>query len=125
MEQITNLPMSGVAQGLALFIGQNIGARKEERIVPGERAALKASLLTSFILVACLILFGRYLIMMFTDTPDIINLGTRSLRILAVGVLAQGVALVWAARSSSVITFAAPSSVVSSSATMTCFARSA
>ena len=83
--------------GLAIstFIGQNIGARKEERIVPGERAALKASLFTSVVLVACLILFGRYLIMMFTDTPEIIDLGTRSLRILAAGYIAMAISQVY------------------------------
>ena len=83
--------------GLAIstFIGQNIGARKEDRIVPGERAVLKASLITSVALVACLILFGRFLIMMFTDTPDIISLGVRSLRILSVGYIAMAVSQVY------------------------------
>ena len=58
-------------------------------------AVLKASLLTSVVLVASLILFGRYLIMMFTDTPEIISLGVRSLRILAVGYIAMAVSQVY------------------------------
>ena len=36
------LPNFTFGLAISTFIGQNIGARKEERIVPGERAALKA-----------------------------------------------------------------------------------
>ncbi len=83
--------------GLAIstFIGQNLGAKKHDRIKPGEHAVLKLSLITSVVLVLALLLFGKYLIMMFTETPEVIQLGTNALRILAAGYIAMAITQVY------------------------------
>ena len=76
------------------FVGQNIGARKADRIHRGIKDMLKLALGTSGILVACILLFGYQLIGLFTTTPDVIALGERGLRWLALGYLAFSVSQV-------------------------------
>jgi putative MATE family efflux protein len=91
--------------GLAIstYIGQNIGAGRQDRIKPGERACLKLALCISALLVLCLVLWGGNLIDLFinaeTTSPDVyekvVSIGTRALRILAVGYLAMAITQVY------------------------------
>ncbi|MBE5807746.1 MAG: MATE family efflux transporter [Clostridiales bacterium] len=76
------------------YVGQNIGARRADRIKPGLRSLLKLALGISGVLVACILLFGNTLIGLFTNTPDVIALGTMGLRWLAVGYLAFSISQV-------------------------------
>ncbi|MBR0462846.1 MAG: MATE family efflux transporter [Clostridia bacterium] len=88
------LPNFTFGLAISTYIGQNIGANKRERIVPGEKAALKASLITSLALVILLIFFGRNLINLFITNPEhayVVDLGGRMLRILAFGYVAMAV----------------------------------
>ena len=92
------LPNFTFGLAISTYIGQNIGASKQERIVPGEKAALKASLLTSFVLVLALILFGHNLISLFISNPDhryVIDLGAQALRTLALGYVAMAISQVY------------------------------
>ena len=76
------------------YIGQNVGAVKPERIKPGIRSLLTLALSVAGVLVACILLFGHNLIGMFTDTPEVMEIGQRGLRILAVGYLTFAVSQV-------------------------------
>ena len=67
------------------YVGQNIGAGKTERLKPGVKAMMRLALGVAAVLVACILLFGRNLISLFTDTEDVISLGVRGLRWLALG----------------------------------------
>ncbi len=69
------------------YVGQNIGAGRRDRLKPGVSAMLRLALGTGAVLVLCILLFGRNLISLFTDTGDVIALGTRGLRWLAFGYL--------------------------------------
>ena len=92
------LPNFTFGLAISTYIGQNIGANRHERIVPGEKAALKASLLTSFVLVLALILFGHNLISLFISNPEhayVIDLGARALRTLALGYVAMAISQVY------------------------------
>ena len=85
--------------GLAIstYIGQNLGAKRLDRVQPGINACLKLAGAISLALVLALLLFGKNLIGMFvnaeTTDPDVyamvIGQGGRALRILAVGYLAM------------------------------------
>ena len=91
--------------GLAIstFIGQNIGAKRMDRIKPGEQAVLKLAVGCALVLVLALILFGRNLIEVFLSEENtapevyeqVISLGGRSLRILAAGYLAMAITQVY------------------------------
>ncbi len=69
------------------YVGQNVGAGKRERLGPGVRAMMKLALGVAAVLVACILLFGRNLISLFTETEDVIGLGARGLKWLALGYL--------------------------------------
>lgn len=73
------------------YVGQNIGARKIDRVRTGIRDLLKLALLTAGVLVACILLFGHHLMNLFTDTEDVINIGLHGLRWLALGYIAFAV----------------------------------
>ena len=85
--------------GLAIstYIGQNLGARRHDRVQPGINACLKLSSIVSVALVVALLFFGKNLIGLFVnkETTDpviytlVIDQGGRALRILAAGYFAM------------------------------------
>ena len=85
--------------GLAIstYIGQNLGARRQDRVQPGINSCLKLSSIVSLALVVALLFFGKNLIGLFVnaETTDpaiydmVINQGGRALRILAAGYFAM------------------------------------
>ena len=76
------------------YVGQNIGAKRVDRIHQGMKDLLKLALGVSTVLVLCILLFGHILIGMFTETPDVINIGLRGLRWLALGYIVFSVSQV-------------------------------
>ena len=67
------------------YIGQNIGARKTSRLRSGVRDMMKLALGVSITLVLAILLFGRNLIALFTQTPEVIELGRQGLMWLSFG----------------------------------------
>ena len=76
------------------FVGQNIGARRIDRVRQGVKDLIKLALGTAGVLVACILLFGHGLIGLFTDTEDVITIGIHGLRWLALGYIAFAVSQV-------------------------------
>ena len=76
------------------YVGQNIGARRLDRARAGVRDLIKLALGTAGVLVACILLFGRGLIGLFTETDDVITIGVYGLRWLALGYIAFAVSQV-------------------------------
>ena len=76
------------------FVGQNIGARRVDRVRRGVKDLTKLALCTALVLVACILLFGHGLIGLFTDTEDVITIGIRGLRWLSLGYIAFAVSQV-------------------------------
>ena len=89
------MPNFTFGMAIATFVGQNIGANRMDRVNQGSKDMLKLSLFTSSVLVALLLIFGKYLITMFTSTEEIIVLGIRQIRILAAGYLAMAITQVF------------------------------
>ncbi len=73
------------------FTGQNIGAGRLDRVEKGTKDGLKLGLSVSVVLVALILFFGRYLMEMFTSTPDVIDTGMHMMRILSIGYIAMAV----------------------------------
>lgn len=76
------MPAMSFSAALSTFVGQNLGANRPDRIRKGLRDTLLMTsgfaLAISFITV----FFGRYLMMMFTDDPEVIELGREYLIII-------------------------------------------
>ena len=85
------MPNFTFGTAMTTYTGQNIGAGKLDRCVKGTKAGLKLGLSVAVVLVALILLFGQYLMELFTQTPEVISTGMRMLRILAVGYIAMGV----------------------------------
>jgi len=67
------------------FAGQNVGARKLDRVFKGSKELVLLAVGTAIVMVSAILLFGKNLLYIFTQTPEVINLGLSMLQTLAVG----------------------------------------
>ena len=88
------LPNFTFGTAATTYIGQNIGAGKGERLIRGTRDLLKIALVSAGVMVAAILLFGRTLIGLFTETEAVLELGVMGLRWLSLGYLAFSVSQV-------------------------------
>lgn len=73
------------------FTGQNVGARRIDRVHQGAKDTLVIAAATATVLVVSMLLFGEQLMRVFTQTPEIVEIGVGMLRILSVGYIAFAV----------------------------------
>ncbi len=85
------MPNFTFGQTMSVYTGQNVGAGKFDRIGKGTRQGTILAVGTSTVLTICILLFGRTLFGFFTDTPELINLATEMMRVMAVGYIAVSV----------------------------------
>lgn len=85
------MPVFSFGMALTTFTGQNIGAQKPERVVKGARDCMLMTLGVSIVMVALILVFGKYLMGLFTDTASLVELSNHMMRILALGYIAMGV----------------------------------
>ena len=79
--------------GIAMttYAGQNIGAKKMDRVVKGTKDGTRIAIVVSTIITIIILFFGRHLMSVFTDTKELVDLGMHMMRILAVGYIAMAV----------------------------------
>ena len=85
------MPNFTFGMAMTTFVGQNVGAGRLDRVQEGVKKGTAAGLLVATVLVAAILIFGKNLIHMFTETQEVIDLGTHMLRILALGYIAMAV----------------------------------
>lgn len=85
------MPNMSFGMTMTTFTGQNIGAGKMERVLEGKRQGMRLALATSLGLTLIIVLFGRNLMNLFSDTPELIDYGMRMLLILTPGYIAMSV----------------------------------
>lgn len=81
------MPNFTFGMAMTTFVGQNIGAGKWDRVNKSLKIGLTIGLSTCGALVTAILLFGRNLIGIFSNTPDVITNGNNMLNILAFGYL--------------------------------------
>ena len=79
------LPNLTFGQAMSVYAGQNVGARQFDRVTQGTKQGLTLAITFSAVITAVLLIFGRYLFDIFTDTTALMNLAVRMMRILAAG----------------------------------------
>ena len=84
------MPNMSFANAMTTYAGQNLGAGKIDRIEKGTRQGLLLTGAVATFLVICIVLFGRHLMAIFTETEELITMSNRFMRILAVGYIAVG-----------------------------------
>ena len=88
------LPNMTFGQAMSVYTGQNVGAGKLDRVHKGTKQGTIMGLLTSAAITAILLLFGKYLFGIFTETQELIDLAVKMMRLLAVGYICVSVSQV-------------------------------
>lgn len=79
------MPVMSYSQAITTFVGQNLGAKKYDRVKKGARIALILSCGTNVILSIFILAFGPQLLSIFTSTPEVIEMGLLKMRTLVPG----------------------------------------
>lgn len=85
------MPNFTFGMAMTTFVGQNVGARRMDRVREGVKVGLQAGLVIAVVLVAAILTFGKSLMHMFTSTQEVVDLGVHMLQILAVGYVAMAI----------------------------------
>ncbi len=85
------LPNFSFGQAMSTFAGQNIGARRLDRLRDGTRQGLFLSVGTSLVLTPAVLLAGPLLMRLFTPEQALIDLSMQMMFILAAGYIAMSV----------------------------------
>ncbi len=85
------MPNFSFGSAMTTFTGQNIGAKKMERVEKGTRQGTFISIAISTVITILLLIFGKYLMAIFTDTKELVDLSMHMMRILAFGYIAMAV----------------------------------
>jgi Na+-driven multidrug efflux pump len=76
---------------MSVYTGQNVGAQKWHRVHKGVSQGCCIALAFSASITVVLLFLNRYLFSIFTETPELIDLAGRMMRILAAGYIAVSV----------------------------------
>lgn len=91
VDSFAMMPSFSIGAAMTTFAGQNFGARRYERLRLGSKQCMIIALITSTVLTAGILVFGRGLAYFFTETDAIVDLACKMLRILAFGYICMGV----------------------------------
>lgn len=69
------LPVQSINMSITTFVGQNIGAKKYDRVKKGARCALIMLAIIIFVLCVFLYLFGEAALALFDSTPEVVAAG--------------------------------------------------
>ncbi len=85
------LPNFSFATAMTTYAGQNVGAGSYDRVVKGAKQGTFMAIGTSAVITALILLFGKTLMGIFTNTESLVILSMNLMRILAVGYIAMAV----------------------------------
>lgn len=81
LEGFAFLPVTCFAQGLSTFVGQNLGARKYERVKKGVRFGVLCSISLTECIGIAIFLTAPILVGFFSSSPEVVAFGVRQARI--------------------------------------------
>ena len=85
------MPNFSFGVAMTTYAGQNVGAGLYDRVTKGAKQGLWMAVGCSAGITAIILLFGKGLMHLFTDTQDLVELSYRLMMILAVGYIAMAV----------------------------------
>lgn len=85
------MPNLSFGTAMTTYTGQNVGARKYDRVSQGAKQGTLLAVGCSAFITLVILLFGKYLMMIFTDTAELVELSVYIMRILAAGYIAVAV----------------------------------
>lgn len=85
------MPNFSFGTAMTTYAGQNVGARKYDRVTEGAKQGTFFAMGVSAVITVMILIFGRYLMGIFTKTEELVELSMRMMQILAVGYIAMAV----------------------------------
>jgi len=85
------MPNFSFGTAMTTYSGQNVGARKLDRVSLGAKQGTLIAAGCSAFITLIILVFGKYLMAIFTDTAELVELSVYMMRILAVGYIAMAV----------------------------------
>ena len=85
------LPNFSFGTAMTTYSGQNVGAKKTDRVIQGAKQGTILAVLTSTTLTVLILLFGKQLMSIFTETVELVELARNMMGIIAVGYIAVAV----------------------------------
>lgn len=91
VDSFAMLPNFSFGTALTTFAGQNVGAGLYDRVTKGAKQGALMAVGCSTAITLSILLFGKGLMGIFTDTAELVELSYRLMKILAVGYIAMAV----------------------------------
>jgi len=88
------MPNFSFGNAMTVFAGQNVGAGKVDRISQGAKQCLLMAFGTALVMVVVVLLLGRQIAGMFTQTEEVLLMSAWFMQVLAVGYLAFSINMV-------------------------------
>lgn len=85
------MPNFSFGTAMTTYAGQNVGAKQIDRVSKGAKQGTLIAVVCSTVITACILVFGKYLMAIFTKTPELVDMSNRLMRILAIGYIAMAV----------------------------------
>ena len=85
------LPNFSFGTAMTTYAGQNVGARNMERVTKGAKQGTILAVATSATLTGLILIFGKFLMGIFTDTTELVELSRNMMSIIALGYVAMAV----------------------------------
>lgn len=85
------MPNFSFGTAMTTYAGQNVGARRMDRVEQGTKQGTLIAVATSAVITTLILLFGRYLMAIFSDTEELVLLSANMMKILAAGYIAMAV----------------------------------
>ncbi len=85
------MPNFSFGTALTTYAGQNVGAKRYDRVEKGARQGTAIAMGVSIVLTSLILIFGKALMGIFTKTPQLVDLSREMMGILAVGYIAMAV----------------------------------
>lgn len=83
------MPAFSFGTAMTTYAGQNIGAKKMDRVIKGSREGTMIAVIISVLITIVILVFGKLLMGIFTPTKELVELSYRMMKILAVGYIAM------------------------------------
>uniref|UniRef100_UPI004056C385 MATE family efflux transporter n=1 Tax=Agathobacter sp. TaxID=2021311 RepID=UPI004056C385 len=85
------MPNFSFGTAMTTYAGQNVGAGKIDRVNQGAKQGTIMAVACSTTITLAILVFGKYLMGIFTDTAELVDMSVYLMRILAVGYIAVAV----------------------------------
>ncbi|MCM1251459.1 MAG: MATE family efflux transporter [Clostridium sp.] len=85
------MPNFSFGTAMTTYAGQNVGARHLDRVDKGAKQGTWIAIAVSTVITSLILIFGKALMGIFTNTPELVELSRDMMGILAVGYIAMAV----------------------------------